>query len=150
MWRKRERKRAGLGRCPGAFQLGHTGCVSRCNVAVEGHAEFGVSDSSKRAQAIRFAEEGQPGPHLYHKAGVDRLGQDEVHKPTSPGGDGCGKRKVRIKVAQHTCRKIHLACMEHTHDKEEDYNSWRSRHDIDRSSGQWEGTRELYTRQDDA
>jgi len=55
---------------PAAFQLGHTGCVARGDFAAEGQAEFGVGDTSDRAQAMHLAKKGQPGLQLIQKAGV--------------------------------------------------------------------------------
>jgi len=71
----------------GAFQLGHMGGATRCDVAVEDHTKFGAGGPSRRAQAMPmpFAKKGQPGRQLYHKAGFDTLGQDQVHKPTNQG-----------------------------------------------------------------
>ena len=55
---------------PAAFQLGHTGCVARGDVAVEDQAELGVDDPNERAQAMHLAKKGQPGLQLIQKAGV--------------------------------------------------------------------------------
>jgi len=93
----------------------------RCDVAVGSHAEFGVSGLSKRAQAIHFAKKGQPGLQLDHKAGVDRMGQDQVNKPTNLEGIVCCTQISKDRGC--TCRTMHLACVEHMHDKEEDCNS---------------------------
>ena len=65
----------GFGWMPAAFQLGHTGCVARGDVAVEGRAEFGEGDPREGAQAMHFEKKGQPGLQLIQKAGVHRLGK---------------------------------------------------------------------------
>ena len=100
----------------------------RCDIAVEGHTGFGVGDPS-----MHFAKKGQPGLQHGHKAGVDRLRQDQDHKPTNLArGDWvrvwCGPRISKDRNC--TWQKLYMACMEHTHNKEEEYNSWRSRQDI--------------------
>jgi len=77
---------------------------------------------------MHFAKKGQPGLQLDHKAGVDRMGQNQVNKPTNLEGVVCGTRISKDRGC--TCRTIHLACMSLWHDKEEDYNSWRSRQDM--------------------
>jgi len=81
---------------------------------------------------MHFAKKRQPGFQLDHKAGVDRLGHSvrtqSTFKPTNLVGVMCGTR-IR-KDRGYTCRTIHLAYMEHTHNNEEDYNSWHSRQDL--------------------
>jgi len=73
---------------PGNFQLGHTGCITCCDVVVESHAEFGVSDQTPQQESTgdAFCEEARPGLQLGHKAGFDRMGQDQVFKPTNLEG----------------------------------------------------------------
>ena len=107
-------------------QLGHTGCVARGDFAVEDQAEFGVGESSEGAQAMHFAKKGQLGLQLIQKAGVHRLGQDQVRKPTNLGE--CDTRISKDRGC--TCSQIYLVCMEHRHDKGEDYSSWRLRQDM--------------------
>jgi len=125
---KGARESARSGRFPKASSSASSGCVTRCDVATESHAKFGVSDLSKRAQAMHFAKNGQPGLQLDHEAGVNRMGQNQVNKLTNLEGVVCGARISQVRGC--TCRRIHLACMEHMYDKEEDYNSWHSRQDM--------------------
>jgi len=60
------------------------------------NAEFVVRDPthpSQGAQAVHFAKKGQARLQLVQTAGVDRLGQDRVHKPTNLAeGVVCGTR----------------------------------------------------------
>jgi len=49
---------------------------------------------------MHFAKKGQAGLQRIQKAGVHRLGQDQVHKPTEMGGLCAARGYVRIEIVQ--------------------------------------------------